>query len=95
MNPLIAVLSSRKFILFAMTICMADIGWIYCLIYKPDQLATVSTFLVTLLGAYAGANLTESYKNSKYGTASPAAAAPSSWYTLATSKPPETQNGPK
>lgn len=57
MKEFLEVFASRKFVLFAITIWMADMGWVYALLYKPDQLSTISTFLVTLLGAYGGTNI--------------------------------------
>lgn len=83
MENLVAVFASRKFILFALTIGMADLGWCYALVYRPDQLSTVSTFLVTLLGAYGGVNILESRNTAKYG----ATPAPSSWYSVSRGKP--------
>lgn len=59
MKELIEVFASRKFVLFATTIAIADLGWVYALLYKPDQLGTISTFLATLLSAYAGLNIAD------------------------------------
>jgi len=70
------VFSSRKFLLFLIVILVATGGWIYALIWKPDQLATVSTFLVTLLGAYTGANLTDTHLANKLQIATSSAPAP-------------------
>lgn len=53
--------ASRKFLLFLLVTLVATWGWIYALISRPDQLMTVSTFILTLLGGYGGANLTATY----------------------------------
>jgi uncharacterized membrane protein len=59
------IFSSRKFLLFLLVILVATAGWIYALVFKTDQLATISTFLVTLLTAYTGANLTDTHLANK------------------------------
>jgi len=57
--------SSRKFLLFLLVIIVATGGWVYALVYKPEQLATISTFLLALLGAYGGANLAATHLANK------------------------------
>jgi hypothetical protein len=64
--------SSRKFLLFLVVILIAAGGWIYALISRPEQLTTISTFLVTLLGAYSGANLADTHLACKKPEETPA-----------------------
>ena len=60
-----SIFASRKFLMFLMVIVVATAGWIYALIYKTDQLATICTFIVTLLTGYTGANLTDTHLANK------------------------------
>ena len=57
--------TSRKFVIFTLAILVVLFGWVYSLLYKADQLATISTLLVTLLGTYSGANLTDTHLANK------------------------------
>lgn len=61
--------SSRKFLLFLVVILTATGGWVYALLSDPEQLVTISTFLVTLLGTYSGANLGDKYFKKPNGAA--------------------------
>lgn len=67
---------SRKFILFSVVLGVALLGWIYALLYKPDQLTTISTFIITLLGAYSGANISDNFVSAKYRAQQPDTAQP-------------------
>lgn len=57
--------SSRKFLMFLIVLIVATLGWAYALLYKADQLATISTFIITLLGAYSSVNLTDTHLANK------------------------------
>lgn len=53
--------TSRKFVLFAATIATANCGWVYALIVKPEHLTAISTFIVTILGAYGMVNVSAAH----------------------------------
>ena len=55
------IYTSRKFLLVVILIIMAAAGWIYALLYQPDQLATVCTFIIALLGTYGATNLGDKF----------------------------------
>jgi len=43
----------------------------YSLLYKPDQFATICTFIVSVLGVYAGGSISEQYLGGRYGFTRP------------------------
>jgi hypothetical protein len=71
--------SSRKFLLFLIAILTVTAGWVYSLIYKPEQITTISALLVTLLGSYSATNLVDTNLANKLtiATAPPATPAAS------------------
>jgi hypothetical protein len=61
--------SSRKFLLCGLTLGIAMVGWVYALLANPEVLATISTFAVSVLGVYAGANISDSIFGARFGYA--------------------------
>ena len=61
--------ASRKFLLCSIALGIALLGWVYSLFYNPEVLATISTFVVSILGVYAGANISDSIFGARYGYA--------------------------
>ncbi len=59
LNNMGKLYKSRKFILFSFVTFIAMVGWVYCLLYKPDLLSAVSTFVIAVIGGYGGCNLVE------------------------------------
>jgi hypothetical protein len=69
-------MASRKFLLCSISLFAGLAAGAYALLYKPEQFATVCTFVVSVLGVYGGANVTESYLGGRYGYARSAVSTP-------------------